>query len=62
MATTRRKLKLEITNADNEVRVTHHFSYNAGDDEKMVLTVGDRVFGLKPNGSLLGDAPVKTKK
>ena len=58
----KRKLKLEIKNDDNEVRVTHHFYYDARDEEKMTLTVDQRVFNLKPNGTLISDAEKQNKK
>jgi hypothetical protein len=56
---TKRKLKLEILGDDDVIKRTHHFFYDTLDSDKLTLTVGDRVFTLKPNGTLINDKQKK---
>jgi hypothetical protein len=57
----RKKLELKIIDPVGNVVRSHHFHYEAGGNNKLVLTVGDRIFHLKPNGTLIVDAPKEQK-
>jgi hypothetical protein len=59
---TNRKLKLEIQDPVGNVATTHHFYYNAGQNNKLVLIVDERVFNLKPNGTPINDKSKENKK
>ena len=57
----KRKLKLEILDAEENVVRTHQFNYDAEDSNSLKLTLGDRIFAMKPNGTLIIDAPLEQK-
>lgn len=58
----KKKLKLEIKDPVGNTVRTHHFFYEAGRGNKLVLTVDQRVFNLKSNGTLISDAEIKNNK
>lgn len=57
----KRKVKLDIIDSEGNVVRTHHFQYMADDSNSLVLTVGDRTFYLKSNGTLMAASPQEQK-
>jgi len=48
-----KKLQLEIIDPTGEVAVTHHFYYNAGELNKLRLTITDNTYIMDNTGKLL---------
>jgi hypothetical protein len=49
----KRKLQLEIIDPTGNVAVTHHFYYEAGEDNRLRLTITDNVYHLDKDGDFL---------
>jgi hypothetical protein len=48
-----KKLKLEILDPTGEVAVTHHFYYNAGEGNRLRLTITDNTYIMNCKGKLI---------
>lgn len=48
-----KKLQLQILDPTGEVVVTHHFHYNAGEGNRLRLTITDNTYIMNSNGKLV---------
>ena len=49
---TPKKLQLQILDPTGEVVVTHHFYYNAGEGNKLRLTITDNTYIMDKDGKI----------
>jgi len=49
----KKKLGLEVLDPTGKTVVTHHFYYEAGQDNKLRLTICDNVYIMDSNGKLV---------
>jgi len=48
-----KKLKLEVLDSTGEIIKTHHFYYNAGEDNRLRLTITDNTYIMDSQGKLV---------
>jgi len=48
-----KKLQLQILDPTGEVAVTHHFYYNAGEGNRLRLTITDNTYIMDKDGKLV---------
>ena len=48
-----KKLQLQILDPIGEVTVTHHFYYNAGEGNRLRLTINDNTYIMDKDGKLI---------
>lgn len=49
---TKKKLQLEILDAEGNVTVTHHFFYDVEDDNTLRLTMTDNTYHMDKDGMI----------
>jgi hypothetical protein len=48
-----KRLQLKVLDPTGVVVVTHHFDFNAGGENKLLLTIGDNQYLLDRDGKLI---------